>query len=247
MRSCFETVTGDASFNADVDVMFVLGGGPPLAYEGPVITWVENGGAADARTRGRDRIIGPWPGAWRSLVLPVADALFDSAPRRGRADVRRGSAARPPGRGAITRSSLLTRSSWSSSVAAEPPPAPVALNIHETGAPAFEHRAALALAAGCVLVSETLAPSHGFEGGWTSIEARTLDDLFLGVENAAADAGSVSTDAPARPREGGALPRVGRVRASRARSSSRDSRRWRAAIPMIAVAGACAGSASCAC
>ena len=61
----------------------------------------------------------------------------------------------------------------------------MALNLHENGAPAFEHRAAVALAAGCVLVSETLTPAHGLEPGLDYLEGRTLDDLYLGVENAA--------------------------------------------------------------
>ena len=174
----FDMAPGDLR----ADVVLALGG--PLGSEpdAPVITWV-GGGAPLTPARDRDRVIGPWPGAWRSLVLPVADSIYGSAP-----DGPPGRAAwlgRPGARRAEYEQLFTHSIELIEARPAAPPTAPVALNLHENGAPAFEHRAAVALAAGCVLVSETLTPAHGLEPGLDYLEGRTLDDLYLGVENAA--------------------------------------------------------------
>ena len=168
----FETRPGDRG----ADVVIALGGPPRSEPDAPVITWMDRG-APLTPARDRDRVIGPWPGAWRSLVLPVADSIYGTAPDG------------PPGRAAWLGPAGARRDEYerlfTHSVELVGTPAPVALNLHENETPAFEHRAAVALASGCVLVSETLTPAHGLEPGLDYIEGRTLDDLYLGVENAA--------------------------------------------------------------
>jgi hypothetical protein len=178
----YETSRGAEPVDTRADVVIALGSPPRGAPDAPVITWVD-GGAPLTPPSDHDRVIGPWLGAWRSLVLPVADSLFGSAP-----DGPAGTAAWLGDLGArrAEYEALFTHSvELVETQPAEAPPAPVALNLHENGAPAFEHRAAVALAAGCVLVSETLAPAHGLEPGLDYLEGRTLDDLYLGVETAA--------------------------------------------------------------
>ena len=62
----------------------------------------------------------------------------------------------------------------------------VAVNLHDES-PAFDPRVVRALAAGRLLISETLVPSRGLEPGIDYLEARDLDDLFLAVESAVQD------------------------------------------------------------
>ena len=141
----------------------------PLA-DGPVpaIAWC----AAGARPRlgPRDRWVSALsaPGAWRHLPLPVADDHFRE----------RDGGVRWLGEPSERRAEYLAR---------YPAPdggAPVAVNLRDAEPARLEHRAAAALAAGLVLVSEPLERRRGLEPGLDYVEAEELDDLFAAVEAA---------------------------------------------------------------
>jgi hypothetical protein len=146
----------------------------PAAFEpfadGPVpaIAWCAAGGRP--RLGPRDRwVSAAWaPGAWRHLPLPVDDARFAAA----------GGGVHWLGDPSERRSEYLAR---------YPAPeggAPVAINLRDADPVRLEHRAAAALAAGLVLVSEPLERRRGLEPGLDHVEAEELDDVFAAVEAA---------------------------------------------------------------
>ena len=165
------------------ELVLVFGRPIPPELPAPAVVWVLDGENAPAALRAGDRVVATrpgLPGAWRTMPLPVGDELFASA--------RDESA---PGRAVwLTpdcprRHSYLERFEHSVELVEPPAGAAVAVNLHDSEQPAFEVRAARALAAGQLLVSETLAPSFGLEPGIDYLEARDLTDLFVTVENAA--------------------------------------------------------------
>jgi hypothetical protein len=189
-----EHVSACAPSGAGVEVVPVDGAEPPelvLAFGGtvppdlpaPAIVFLLDGEAAPAGLRPGDRIVAPAPGApgaWRTMPLPVGDALF--APARGDGVPGRAVWLTPDG---PRRRSYLERFAHSVELVDYPDGAAVAVNLHDTERSTFEPRAARALAAGRLLVSETLEPSFGLEPGIDYLEARDLTDLFLMAENAA--------------------------------------------------------------
>lgn len=120
-------------------------------------------------------------GAWRCVGWPVADRLF--APELP--DLPAGAAwlGGPTAR----RSSYLSWFQHTVEPAADGSAAVVAVNLHDGDEPAFEPRAARALAEGRLLVSEPLAPPRGLEAGIDYLAAPELDDLYLAVESAVRD------------------------------------------------------------
>jgi hypothetical protein len=114
---------------------------------------------------------------WRSLPIPVADRLY--------APVRRMESAPTAlfvGRSTPHREQFLRRAKLESDVlhAAFGVGADeleelmrehqVAINVHNEPYPSFENRVCLHLAAGHLVISETLSPSHGLEPGIDYIE-----------------------------------------------------------------------------
>jgi hypothetical protein len=115
-------------------------------------------------------------GVWRSVPLPVADALF--------ADPIPG----PPsaawlGPHGARRDEYLRFFDPDVAIADDHPEATIAVNLLEDRACA-EHRAHIALARGQLLVSEPLLPSRGLEPGIDYVELAALDEVHVAVENA---------------------------------------------------------------
>jgi hypothetical protein len=122
---------------------------------------------------------------WRSLPIPVADGMY--------ADVDRIEG--PPrilfvGRSTPHRESLLapTKAEFdvlhiAFGVAAEELEAvmrehDVAINLHNEPYPSFENRVCLHLAAGHLVISEALSPTHGLEPGIDYLEVGRSDELL---------------------------------------------------------------------
>jgi Glycosyl transferases group 1 len=124
---------------------------------------------------------GDQPGAWRCVGWPVADRHFEAE----LPELPAGAAwlGEPTAR----RSSYLSWFQHTVEPAAEGSAAVVAVNLHDSDEATFEPRAARALAAGRLLVSETLAPPRGLEPGIDYLAAPELDDLYLAVESAVRD------------------------------------------------------------
>ncbi len=180
-----EGVTADALRSAGPDAVVAFEPGAELvdllAELGlPAILWTAAPGAAPGGPAQRLVLAaGDGPAAWRCVSLPVADSLYAPV-----ADLPARAAWLGPG--SARRVSYL---SWFQH--AEPPAddgedAVVAVNLHDDS-PAFDPRVTRALAAGRLLVSETLVPSRGLEPGIDYLEARDLDDLYLAVESAVQD------------------------------------------------------------
>ncbi|MEA2358183.1 MAG: hypothetical protein QOI62_1443 [Solirubrobacteraceae bacterium] len=129
---------------------------------------------------------------WRSLPIPVADRIY--------ADVRRIEG--PPrmlfvGRSTPHRESFLAKTKAeldvlhiAFGVAAEELEAVmaehhVAINVHNEPYPSFENRVCLHLAAGHLVISEPLSPTHGLEPGIDYLEVSAPDDLLRIARNLA--------------------------------------------------------------
>ncbi len=170
------------------ELVLVLGGTVPPDLPAPAIVFLLDGDGAPPGLRPEDRIVAPVPGlrgAWRTMPLPVADALF--APEAGEALAGRAAWLTPD---CARRRSYLERFAHSIEFLDSPGGATVAVNLHDSDRATFEPRAARALAAGQLLVSETLEPSFGLEPGIDYLEARDLTDLFVMAENAACAPGA---------------------------------------------------------
>lgn len=164
------------------DLVMVFGATVPPDLPAPAIVFLLDGEDPPGGLRPDDRIVAPEPGvegAWRTMPLPVADALF--APAGNAAAAGRAAWLTPDG---PRRRLYLERFSPSIEFVDPEAGATVAVNLHDTEAASFEPRAARALAAGQLLVSETLEPSFGLEPGIDYLEARDLTDLFVMTENA---------------------------------------------------------------
>jgi len=61
---------------------------------------------------------------------------------------------------------------------------PVAINLHNEPYPTFENRVAMHLAAGQLVISEPLSPSHGLEPGLDFLQVTTPSELHLAAANA---------------------------------------------------------------
>jgi hypothetical protein len=172
------------ALDAAPDLVVVFGSAPLADLPAPAVVWQLPGGAARPDDlRPEDRVVACEPGvadAWRVMPPPVADRLFspaDGAPIPGRALWLTPDGPR--------RRDYLERFDHSAALVEAPAQASVAINLHDGERMAFQPRAARALAAGQLLVSETLEPSFGLEPGIDYLEARDMTDLFITVENAA--------------------------------------------------------------
>jgi hypothetical protein len=152
---------------------------------------------------------------WRSLPLPVSDALFaepdpmPSPPRMlfvGRSTPYRESFLGPVkerfdllhvafGADADALATLMRRHD-------------VTLNLHNEPYPSFENRVCLHLAAGHLVVSEPLSPSHGLEAGIDHVEVDTPEAMVAALE-----------DVAARPAAYDRMRRLGRMKAEAYRAS----------------------------
>jgi len=122
---------------------------------------------------------------WRSLPLPVADRLYAPVrPVTGRARMLF------VGRSTAHRERLLTRVKHefdlmhiAFGVAGDDLDAvmashDVAINLHNEPYPSFENRVCLHLAAGHLVISEPLSPTHGLEPGIDYLEIATAPALL---------------------------------------------------------------------
>jgi hypothetical protein len=131
---------------------------------------------------------------WRSLPIPVADSLY--------MDVRERT--HPPrllfvGRSTEHRERLLAPVKRSHPIVHighglfdEPlmrflRSADVQLNLHNNPYPSFENRVCIALAAGHLVVSEPLSPSHGLQAGVHYLEVQDAQTLLALVDELAQD------------------------------------------------------------
>jgi hypothetical protein len=129
---------------------------------------------------------------WRSVPIPVADRLF--------APVRRIEG--PPkmlfvGRSTPHRESFLARTKSEFDILHVAfgialgeleevmRSHHVAINVHNEPYPSFENRVCLHLAAGHLVISETLSPTHGLEPGIDFLEVSRPDDLLRIARNLA--------------------------------------------------------------
>jgi hypothetical protein len=130
---------------------------------------------------------------WRAVPLPVADRLFDRAsPRQGRPSILF------LGRSTEHREDFLARAKAELDVvhaafgigpdeiedllAAHQ----IGVNLHNEPYPSFENRVCLHLAAGQLVVSETLSPTHGLEPGIDYLEVGTPGELLAVLRAAVA-------------------------------------------------------------
>lgn len=131
---------------------------------------------------------------WRSLPIPVADRLFrppatiEGAPQLlfvGRSTPHRETFLTPAkrefdllhlafGAGVDELDRLMATHQ-------------VGINLHNEPYPSFENRVCLHLAAGHLVVSEPLSPSHGLEPGVDHVEVRTPDELVAALRQLVAD------------------------------------------------------------
>jgi hypothetical protein len=159
---------------ADADVAVVLCADqrafePFAEMAVPALAWCMDGTRPHLGPRDRWISAGSAPGAWRHLPLPVPDELYSEP---GPAGVRW---LGPPSE---RRSEYLAH---------YPPPASaggVAINLRDADPVRLEYRAAAALAAGLVLVSEPLEHRRGLERGLDYVEVEGLDEVFRAVEAA---------------------------------------------------------------
>ncbi len=117
---------------------------------------------------------------WRSIPLPVADSLFaDVVPVRGRPQalfVGRSSMHREEFLGPVKHDFdvlHLAHGATGERLRELLARADVALNLHNEAYPTFENRVPLHLAAGHLVLSEPLSPSHGLQPGIDYLEAAT--------------------------------------------------------------------------
>lgn len=125
---------------------------------------------------------------WRSLPLPVADILYaDVRPARAKPGVLF------VGGPTSHRERFLgdVRQHFDLSHAAHGVDAAkfrellaqtdVGINLHRASGPSFEHRVCLHLAAGQLLISEPLSPTHGLEAGVDFLKVQQPRDLFHAI------------------------------------------------------------------
>lgn len=128
---------------------------------------------------------------WRSLPLPVADRLF--APVRppaavpsilfvGRAtEHRERFLARPKAELDVVHAAFGIGADELAGMMREHD---IAVNLHNEPYPSFENRVSLHLAAGQLVVSETLSPTHGLEPGIDYLEVESPVELLAVLRSA---------------------------------------------------------------
>jgi hypothetical protein len=128
---------------------------------------------------------------WRSLPLPVADRLF--APVRpfsaaptvmfvGRStDHREAFLARPKAELALVHAAFGIGTDELARMTGEHD---IAVNLHNEPYPSFENRVSLHLAAGQLVVSETLSPTHGLEPDIDYLEVAAPEQLLAVLRTA---------------------------------------------------------------
>ncbi len=155
---------------------------------------------------------------WRALPIPVADRLY-SPVRRSNGAPRLGFV----GRSTPHREAFLAGPKHEldllhvafglhgSELDAFMARLDVAVNLHNEPYPSFENRVCLHLAAGHLVVSETLSPTHGLEPGIDYVEIAEPDELLSVLRTAT--------------RQSDAYQRI-RVRGRRKAEQYRASRVW---------------------
>jgi hypothetical protein len=133
-------------------------------------------------------------GVWRSLPIPVADSVYmDVQPRTqparvlfvGRSTPHREQLLEP-----IKRSYPLVHIGhgiFGEQLLRFFERAQIQLNLHNHPYPTFENRVCLALAAGHLVISEPLSPSHGLEDRRDFLQASTPEQFLALVDEAVAD------------------------------------------------------------
>jgi hypothetical protein len=122
---------------------------------------------------------------WRSLPLPVADRLYAPVrPVRGRPSIlflgrstehREEFLAKPKAELDVTHAAFGIAGD---DLARLLDTHDIGVNVHNEPYPSFENRVCLHLAAGHLVVSETLSPTHGLEPDIDYVEVATPDELL---------------------------------------------------------------------
>ncbi len=153
---------------------------------------------------------------WHSTPIPVADSLFMDVRER----------AHPPrllfvGRSTDHRERMLApvkrefplvhvgHGLFGDELAGFLRRADVQLNLHNNPYPTFENRVCIALAAGHLVISEPLSPSHGLTAGRDYLEIHTPDELHALLHRIASEPGLFED-----------VQRSGRAQAERFRASA---------------------------
>jgi hypothetical protein len=128
---------------------------------------------------------------WRSLPLPVADRLYrDVQPAQGRPSVlfvgrstphRERFLAHPKAELDLVHAAFGIGADGLAALTAAHP---IAINLHNEPYPTFENRVCLHLAAGQLVVSEPLSPTHGLEPDIDYVEVREPEDLLRVLRSA---------------------------------------------------------------
>jgi hypothetical protein len=174
-----------------VVVVFGAQSVPPGAFAGLdalTVGW-EIGDGAGEPAAGFDRVVGRGAGAWRSIPLPVDDAVFGPVRPMGE---------RP--RVVFVGESTAERERWLTEVKHRFDVlhvahglhgarllelfarVDVAINLHDGDQPGFEHRVPVHLAAGHLVLSAPLSPLHGLEPDLDFLEVRGPKQLEWAVE-----------------------------------------------------------------
>jgi len=170
---------------------------------------------------------------WRSLPIPVADSLFMDVRER----------AHPPrllfvGRSTEHREQLLApikrahpivhigHGLFDEQLMRFLRRADVQLNLHNNPYPTFENRVCIALAAGHLVISEPLSPSHGLRAGVDYLEAKDPRALLALVDELSRD-----------PHAHADVQAAGRRQAERFRASSVYPQLVRDALADVAALG----------
>ncbi len=131
---------------------------------------------------------------WRSLPIPVADSIYmdprprDTPPRLlfvGRSTEHREALLEPvKRRHAIVH---IGHGLFGDPLRRMLASTDVQLNLHNQPYPSFENRVTIALAAGHLVISEPLSPSHGLRDGVDYLQVSTGSELLDLVDRLAAD------------------------------------------------------------
>ena len=179
---------------------------------------------------------------WRSLPLPVADRLFAPvAPRAGagrrscssaaRPSTASASCARPKAELDLVHAAFGIGTDELDALLREHD---IGVNLHNEPYPSFENRVCLHLAAGQLVVSETLSPTHGLEPDIDYLEVAEPEQLLAVLRAAVALPARLRARPRPRAAQGRGVPRLARLPAAGRRPAARPAGRSARSAPPAA-------------